>query len=300
MYDAIIVGGGPAGLNAALVLGRCRRKVLLCDEGKPRNRVSRGVNGFITRENILPQELRRIAREELKDYATVEILDGVTVDDVNFLDGGGFEAVMENGRRETSRKMLLATGVEDNLPNIPGFAEHYGHGVYNCPYCDGWEERDRPLAVYGPEDKGKNFALQMTIWSRDIVLCTDGPSNLKPEDRARIERHGIVIREDKVIRLEGDDQRLHMIHFDKGHPLPREALFFITGAKPNCAIATRLGCELTEKGVVRTVGNEETNIPGLFVAGDASQRVQFAIVAAAEGALAAFEINSELCEEDMR
>ena len=300
MYDAIIAGGGPAGLNAALVLGRCRRKVLLCDEGKPRNRVSRGVNGFITRENILPLELRRIAREELTEYPTVEVVDGIAIEDVNFLEAGAFEAVLANGRRAQGRKMLLATGVEDNLPDIPGFAELYGHGVYNCPYCDGWEERDRPLAVYGPDDNGKVFALQMTVWSKDLVLCTDGPSNLKDEDRARLERHGIVIREDRVLRLEGDDERLHMIHFDKGHPLPREALFFITGAIPNCAIASKLGCELTEKGVVRTVGNEQTNVPGLFVAGDASKRVQFAVVAAAEGALAAFEINKELCEEDLR
>lgn len=298
MYDAIIVGGGPAGLNAALVLGRCRRKVLLCDEGRPRNSVSRGVNGFITRENILPHDLRRIAHEELKEYPTVEIREGVTVDDVNFLEGGGFEAIMEDGSRVQSRKMLLATGVEDTLPDIPGFRELYGHGVYNCPYCDGWEERERPIAVYGPADKGRRFALQMKTWSDSIVLCTDGPATLDAEDRARLDRHGITIREERIIRLEGDDERLRFVHFENGDSLAREALFFITGAKPNCGIATKLGCELTEKGVVRTVGNEETNVPGLFVAGDASQRVQFAVVAAAEGALAAFEINTELCEED--
>lgn len=299
MYDAIIVGGGPAGLNAALVLGRCRRRVLLIDEGKPRNRVSRGVNGFITRENILPDDLRAIAHAELADYPTIEIREGITVDDVIFLENGGFEAILDDGRREQSRKMLLATGVEDNLPDIPGFAELYGHGVFNCPYCDGWEERDRPLAVYGREDNGRIFALQMTIWSKDIVLCTDGPASLTPEDRARLERHGIAIREEKITRLEGDGTGLRLIHFETGDPLPREGLFFITGGKPNCAIASKLGCELTEKGVVRTVGNEETNVPGLFVAGDASQRVQFAVVAAAEGALAAFEINSDLVAEDL-
>jgi thioredoxin reductase len=297
MYDAIIVGGGPAGLNAALILGRCRRKVLLCDEGQPRNRVSRGVNGFITREGVLPFELRRIAREELRDYATVEIRDNALVDDVGFCDGGGFEVIMADGGRARTRKLLLATGSEDKLPDIPGFAELYGRGVFNCPYCDGWEERDRPLAVYGNGACAK-FALQMKIWSEDVVLCTDGPATLSTEDRARLTRQNISIREDRIARLEGDGDKLTSIYFETGEALARDGLFFITGGKPDCSLATKLGCQLTAKGFVRTVGNEETNVPGLFVAGDASQGVQFAIVAAAEGALAAFEINSELIEED--
>jgi thioredoxin reductase len=298
MYDAIIVGAGPAGLNAALILGRCRRSVLVCDEGQPRNRVSRGVNGFITRDGVLPHELRRIAREELRDYPTVEIRENAVVDDVNFCEGGGFEIVIENGGRERTRKLLLATGSEDKLPDIPGFAELYGHGVFNCPYCDGWEERDRPLAVYGNGNCTK-FALQMKVWSEDVVLCTDGPATLSPDDRARLTRHNISIREDKVMRLDGDDSGLRQIQFEDGGPLARKALFFITGGKPDCSLATKLGCQLTAKGFVRTVGNEETNVPGLFVAGDASQGIQFAIVAASEGACAGFEINSELIEEDL-
>ncbi|BCJ90904.1 hypothetical protein IZ6_16390 [Terrihabitans soli] len=298
MYDAIIVGAGPAGLNAALILGRCRRKVLVCDEGKPRNSVSRGVNGFITREGVLPHELRRIGREELRDYPTVEIRENTIIDDVNFCEGGGFEIVMENGARERARKLLLATGSEDKLPGIPGFAELYGHGVFNCPYCDGWEERDRPIAVYGNGTCAK-FALQMKVWSDDVVLCTDGPATLSAEDRARLQRNGIPIREEKIVRLEGDDKSLKAVHFENGVQLARKALFFITGGKPDCSLATKLGCQLTAKGFVRTEGNEETNVPGLFVAGDASQGIQFAIVAAAEGACAAFEINSELIEEDL-
>jgi thioredoxin reductase len=299
MYDAIIVGAGPAGLNAALILGRCRRKVLVCDEGRPRNSVSRGVSGFITRDGVLPHELRRIARQELRDYPTVEIRENTVIDDVSFCDGGGFEIVIADGKRERGRKLLLATGSEDKLPDIPGFAEHYGRGVFNCPYCDGWEERDRPLAVYGNGNCAK-FALQMKVWSDDVVLCTDGPATLDDEDRARLTRHGIEIREEKIARLEGDGEKLKLIHFDGGGgALARDGLFFITGGKPDCSLATKLGCRLTAKGFVHTVGNEETNVHGLFVAGDASQGVQFAIVAASEGALAGFEINSDLIEEDL-
>lgn len=298
MYDAIIVGAGPAGLNAALILGRCRRKVLVCDEGQPRNAVSRGVNGFLTRDGVLPHELRRIAREELRNYPTVEIRETTVIADVNFWDGGGFEIVIEKGGRERGRKLLLATGSEDKLPDIPGFAELYGRGVFNCPYCDGWEERDRALAVYGNGACAK-FALQMKVWSGDVVLCTDGPATFDAEDRARLTRHHIKIREEKIVRLEGDGEKLALIHFGDGETLARDGLFFLTGGKPDCSLATKLGCQLTAKGFVRTVGNEETNVPGLFVAGDASQGVQFAISAASEGALAAFEINSELIDEDL-
>lgn len=297
MYDAIIVGGGPAGLNAALVLGRCRRKVLLCDLGNPRNKVSRGVNGFITRDGVLPYELRDLAIAELAKYPSVE-LRNTAVEDVEFRHDG-FDAVLSDGTREQSRKLLLATGVADNMPDIPGFVELYGHGVYNCPYCDGWEEQDKRIAVYGPADHGKNFALQLTTWSRDLVLCSDGPSGFSDEDRALLNRNGVVLREEKITRLDGTDTALERVHFEDGSQLERDALFFITGAELNCGLATKLGCELNEKGVVRTVGNEKTNVPGLFVAGDASQRAQFAVVAAAEGALAALEINSQLVKENL-
>ncbi|MGQ4272926.1 NAD(P)/FAD-dependent oxidoreductase [Terrihabitans sp. B22-R8] len=298
MYDAIIVGGGPAGMNAALVLGRCQRSVLLCDLGKPRNAVSRGVNGFITRDGALPSELREIGRAELARYPSVEIRE-VGVEDVEFaLDG--FDAILSDGTRERSRRMLLATGVADSMPDIPGFAELYGHGVFNCPYCDGWEQRGRRFVVYGQHNNGVNFSLQLKRWSDDVILCTDGPCGISDDERGLLERNGVTIREEEIARLEGDSETLSAVHFQTGETLPRDALFFITGAQLNCGLATKLGCELTEKGVVRTVGNEKTNVPGLFVAGDASQRAQFAVVAAAEGALAALEINNQLTREDLK
>lgn len=165
-WDVIIVGGGPAGLNAALVLGRCRRKVLLVDEGKPRNAKSHTLHGFLSRDGIPPHELLEIARHQLIPYPTVSLLHGRIKSATRTDDGFSIQA--ENGNRFSTRKLLLAGGVVDTLPAPPGFRELYGIGVFHCPYCDGWEMRDKPIAVYGRgDDKGAALALEMTIWNQE-------------------------------------------------------------------------------------------------------------------------------------
>src|SRR5215213_6812976 len=201
MYDVIIVGAGPAGLSAALMLGRCRRRVLVCDTGRPRNAASHGMHGFLSRDGMPPAEFLRIAREQMQQYTTVEMRD-VEVVGAECSDGS-FHVTLRDGVRLTSRKLLIATGVVDNLPSIPGFKELYGRSVFHCPYCDGWEVRDQPLAVYGRGARGHGLSLELTGWSRDIVLCTDGPSELSADDVARLTRNGIVLREERVLALEG-------------------------------------------------------------------------------------------------
>lgn len=296
-YDVIIVGGGPAGLNAALILGRCRRRVLLIDSGKPRNAVSRAMHGFLTRDGESPMELRRIAREQLRPYESIELRDGEIV--AAACHGDWFEVTEAEGATFSARKLLLATGLLDDLPNIPGFAELYGRGVYSCPYCDGWEHRDRPLAVYGPGERCVGLALEMTLWSRDMALLTDGPAEIEPGDRARLDAQGVRIVEEKVVRLEGDGDGLRRVHLEGRDPLEREAIFLNYGEREGSELMRMVGCELGDGGTVDTRSYERTNVPGLYVAGDASKRVQFAIVAAAEGAMAAFAINSELLKQDL-
>jgi thioredoxin reductase len=297
MYDVIIVGGGPAGLSAALILGRSRRRVLVCDAGKPRNAASRAMHGFLTRDGIAPREFLDVAREQLRPYDTIELRHAV-VSAAECRSDTRFHVTLADGAEVESRKLLIATGVADNLPGIPGFRELFGVSVFHCPYCDGWEVRDRPLAIYGRGARGLGLSLELTGWSRDLVLCTDGPAEIDDDGRARLARNGIAVREDRVVGLEGDGA-LRQVVFDRGDPLPRDALFFTTGQTQQSQLALSLGCEFNDKGTVRTGKYESTHLRGLYVAGDASRAVQWVVVAAAEGAEAAFAINTDLLLEDL-
>jgi thioredoxin reductase len=302
--DVVIVGGGPAGLNAALVLGRCRRDVLLFDDGKPRNAVSHALHGFLSRDGVAPSELRAIARQQLSAYSSVKLEEDRVVDAVRTHDG--FLISTRNGRRVHTRKLLLAAGVVDDLPEQPGFRDLYGIGLFHCPYCDGWEMRDRPLAVYGRGDaKGGGLALEMTHWSGDTVLCTDGPSGLSDHYRQRLEMNGVAVREEKILSLEISrsvpyDAAFDII-FEAGPSLPRAAIFFNTGRVQSTDLAAKLGCDMYDPKGCKVDNNQQmTHVPGLYVAGDASRDVLQVIVAAAEGVEAAIGINIALLKEDLR
>lgn len=297
LFDVIIVGAGPAGLNGALVLGRCRRRVLICDAGHPRNAASHALHNYLTRDGINPAEFLRLGREELKSYETVK-LQQMEVTDARLLDSG-FEVTLSNGERAMARKLLIATGVVDEIPQLEGVDSLYGRSVFHCPYCDGWEVRDQPLAVYGKGENGLGLTLELILWSRDLVLCTDGPSELSAEELARLTQHHISVREERILRLEGNDGVLNRIVFVAGEAIQRRAMFFSTGQRQASELPKKLGCELTEQGCVATGEYEATNVPGLYVAGDASRLVQFVIVAASEGAQAAVAINKELMKEEL-
>src|SRR5688572_13821611 len=298
-YDVIIVGAGPAGLSAALMLGRCRRSVVVFDNGKPRNARSRALHGYLTRDGIAPADFLRLARDELVKYPSVRIRDQ-EIAAAECRPGDGFVVTLESGETMAARKLLLATGVVDNLPEIPGFREFHGRSVFHCPYCDGWELCDQPLAIYGRGARGVGLSLELTAWSRDLVLCTDGPAEIEPDDRVRLARNGIAVREERVSALEGADGVLSRVVFDNAPPLERRALFFTTGQYQRSDLLERLGCEFNEKGTVPTGKYETTHLPGLFVAGDASRAVQWVVVAASEGAEAAFAINTDLLKEDLK
>jgi len=295
-YDVVIVGGGPAGLSAALTLGRCRRKVLVVDAGEPRNRFSRHMHAYLSRDGMNPKEFLAECRRQLETYTTVELVTGRAVDACKTGDGR-FVTVLEDGSRYLSRKLLLATGVVDELPTIDGVNELYGTSVHHCPYCDGYEWRDKRIVVYGKGEKGFGAVQELTAWSRELVLCTDGKSTLDEGKRRYLNDMRITIREEEVSRLVGNNGLLERLEFENGDSLPCDALFFVTDKHQSSNLAVKLGCTLTDQGCVWTGDFEATHVEGLYCAGDASKNAQLVIVAASEGTQAAVSINRSLTGE---
>jgi thioredoxin reductase len=199
MFDVIIVGAGPAGLSAALLLGRCCRRVLLCDSGTPRNGRSHALHGFLSRDGIPPMELRRHGREQLARYG-VEYRE-MRVEDARPL-ADGFQVHFADGAPAQCRRLLLATGVCDAVPPVEGFDDCYGRSVFHCPYCDGWEVRNRRLALYARGRQGVGMALALRDWSPHVVLVTDGPARLSADDRQRLARSAVRVRTERLVRLE--------------------------------------------------------------------------------------------------
>src|SRR4030095_15268794 len=295
--DAIIIGGGPAGLSAALVLGRCLRRVVVCDAGHPRNESARIFNGFLSRDGSTPAEFLQICRDQLRRYETIELCT-VKVVDVEREDCQ-FTAILETGERIAGRMLLLATGLVDELPQIENFRQFYGSTVHNCPYCDGWECRGQPIAVTGCNQESLDLAIELLLWRTELGLRTNGALRVDRKAVEAIKRLGIRIIETPIALLEGAGDTLEGIRFTDGSFLPRSALFFSPGQYQRSPLAEQLGGEFCEGNNCIQCGEDTaTNIPGVYAAGNASRGVQLVIAAAAEGMQAAFAINTALLEAD--
>jgi thioredoxin reductase len=299
-FDVVIIGAGSAGLSAALVLGRCLRRVLVCDGGPPRNAPSPAVQGFLTRDGTKPAKLLELGLNELERYTSVEVRAARVTAIVR--QGKQFELTAEGetgrSRTFTARKILLATGVEDELPPLDGMRELWGTGVLHCPYCHGWEVRDQPLAVYGQGKVVTGLALLVSRWSRDVIVCTDGKGLLTTNARRRLRQQGIRVREEPIVRLEAGSQDSVQVVFEGGEVLARKAVFLHAHQHQRTALAEQTGCRLTSKGAVWVDKNNRTSQPGIYAAGDTAPGTQQAILAAAQGAQAAICLNEQLTREE--
>lgn len=269
-YDCVIVGGGAAGLSAALVLGRARRRTLLVDEGRQSNLAARGIGGLLGFDGRAPADLYAEGRREVQAYPSVDCRTGAVTDAERT--EGGFAVTMSDAT-VCCRQLLLATGVEYRVPNLPGAQELWGTTVVHCPFCDGWELRDQPLAVLARGDKALHAALLVRGWTEDLVVLTDGPDGVDPAARETLAAAGIGVDERPVAAVHACDGRLSAVQFADGTRMSRTGLVVATTLVRRSGLAERLGAACHSGGSVVTDPIDvdklgRTTVPGLFAAGD--------------------------------
>jgi thioredoxin reductase len=301
MIDTVVIGGGPAGLSAALLLGRSRRSVLMLDDDQARNLVSHASHSFLTRDGTPPHELRRIGREQLATYPSVTVRADRAAD-VAATDGG-FLVSVDDGESVKSRTIVIATGVRDLLPTIDGLDAIWGTSAFSCPYCDGWEVRDQPLGVIASGEAARHLVPLVRQWSRDLVLLTDGPADLGPDDRALLAALDVPIHEAPIARLEQRGGALEQVVLASGEALPRSALFVRTTSLPRTDLAVKLGCELVDlgpiAGLIKVDESGQTTVPGVYAAGDVTAQMPQIAFAVAAGTRVGTMINAALVNQDL-
>jgi thioredoxin reductase len=303
-WDVIIVGGGSAGLSAALMLGRSRRRVLVVDGGEPRNRFAAHMHGVLGRDHSSPLDLLAAGRAELTRYDDVVIESGTVVSAAPLdTEAIGFEVVLESGERHTARRMLVATGLRDDLPDLPGLAEEWGRNAVSCPYCDGWEVRDRRIAMIATDASNTHQAQLLRQLSPHVTFYTQG-ANLPDAARAGLEARGIAIETRAVVEVVGDDEGgLRGIRLDDGTEHEADSIFVAPRPVPNDRLLRELRARtMRQNGVdwVLVDPSGRTNVPGLWAAGNIATAASSVPVAMAAGNLAGTGINGDLVEEDIR
>lgn len=298
MLDCLIVGGGIAGLSAGLALGRARRKTLICSDGLPRNAPARHSHNFLTRDGAFPLELQAIARQQLEPYTSVSILD-FEAKCVERSPDGSFVALLGNDTRVMSRTVILATGVQDNLDAILGVRPLWGHSVFSCPFCHGWEHRDRAWAVLITGASDFLMVKSALSWTKNLLVCGNGTFVPDSQQMARLEALGISFVASPVVELQGRALELQALKFADGTSLSREALLYRPPHHQRSSIPVSLGCSTDASGYVETsVPFGQTSISGVFAAGDMTGPRHSVSTSCAAGTAAAWGVQHILAEQD--
>ncbi len=291
-YDAIIIGGGPAGLTCAIFLARYRRRVLVTDNGQPRNAASRGIHGFIGQHSIPPAELLARGRQEARDFGAA--ICECTVQRVEKI-GDVFEATTTAGTY-TARRVVLAYGVRDELPDIPNIRDYYGLSLFHCPDCDGYECSDKRIGIIGSGKSAAGLALKLLQWSCDLTIFTHGkPRDLDEELTSKLLAEQINMKDEPILALEGIDGHVSSVVLSSGERVAVDALFFNIGCSRQCILAEDLGCEVASETPNVVVDEyRQTTVEGVYAIGDLVAGSQLVITSAADGAIAAIAINKSL------
>lgn len=293
-YDVAIAGGGPAGLSAALVLGRARRRVVVVDAERPRNAPAAHMHGYLSRDGMSPADLLRAGREEAAGYG-VEFVH----DDVVSIEPG-FSLALGNAGSLDARRVLISTGATDELPAIEGVRERWGRDFLHCPYCHGWEVRDEPLGVLATGPGSIEHAELIRQWSTDVVFFTHD-HRLTEDERDRLDVLGIRIVDGDVEMLVVADDRLQGVALADGSVVDRTAVFLRPTMRPNArGLAEQLGLDLDDLGFIQVDGAGRTSVDGVWAAGNVANPRAQVITAAGEGSAAAIAINADLVREDVR
>jgi thioredoxin reductase len=292
LYDCAIIGGGPAGLNAALVLGRARRNVILFDNDNPRNAVTQESHGFITRDGVKPNEFRQIAHKEIDRYPFVKYSKRQVSSVIK--NEPSFELVTSKNEQYQSKTIIISTGLKDILPSIDNISDYYGRSLFSCPYCDGWELRDKPLVVIISEPiQGFHFTQTIYNWSKDLIVCTNGEAFQNSAQKDLLQNKGIKIMENKIKNFVGKNGQMEQIILENGETALRKGGFVLPQWIQSSDFGKQLGCERNSLGGIAIDSFGRTNIQGIYAAGDAS-----VIIAAAEGSRAAIGVNMDLTQRE--
>jgi thioredoxin reductase len=295
-YDVIIIGGSYAGLAAGMALGRAMKNVLIIDSGNPCNRNTPYSHNFITQDGKAPGEITQLARQQLKVYDTVRIFNGRATTGVNI--GRGFEILCAAGEKFSAKKLIFATGIKDLLPRIEGFAECWGKSVLHCPYCHGYEVRNKKTVLLGNGDSGYEFTVLLSNWTKDLALLSNGKSTLTDKQQDKLALRSITIKEEEIEKLEHYAGQLHTIRFKDGTGIPAEVMYAPLPFEQHCSIPQSLGCELSQEGYIRTDHLQRTSVYGVYACGDNSNRMRTLANAVATGTTAGMMLNKELVLEE--
>ncbi len=295
-FDVVIIGGSYSGLSAGMALGRALRKVLIIDSGSPCNKQTPHSHNFLTNDGKRPEEIAKLATQQVRIYKSVSFAEGLATAGVKTTDG--FEVLLETGETFSARKLVIATGVKDIMPGIPGFSESWGISVLHCPYCHGYEVRHQKTGILANGEDGFELSSLISNWTTDLTLYTNGKSTLAEVQLLKLQQHHIVIEEAEIEKLETDGGYIQHIVFKDGRKAPVKAMYVRLPFVQHSLIPEVLGCEFTMEGYIKIDTAQRTSIHGVYACGDNTTRMRTVANAVSMGTTTGLMVNRELIEED--